>query len=134
MNSDEQIMAELANAIKGLWYMSESDYPFEPVCLKQREAPSPGELRAMAGAEAGAEVETKRMEEFFREGAGVRVEGEGSGSTATPASFEAVIQVLTENLEEIRVYRIGNINIPVFVLGRSPSGTWLGLRTRVVET
>jgi hypothetical protein len=32
------------------------------------------------------------------------------------------------------VYRIGEVNMPVYIIGKSSSGSWLGLSTRVVET
>lgn len=129
MKSDEEILEELRRAADGLWYMSESDYPFEAVRLEGAGEPGPARLRELAGAEKGARVETRSLEEFFREGAGVR-----AGERPGPASFEGVLRALRENLADVRVYRIGEVNIPVYVLGRSRSGNWLGLRTRVVET
>jgi hypothetical protein len=131
MKRDEQILAELARAVKGLWYMSESDYPFETVRLEGTTEPNPEALPRLAGADPNTLVETRELEDFFREGAAVRMSQEGAGE---PASFAAVVQTLTENLKDIRVYRIGEINIPVYVLGRSASGSWLGVSTRVVET
>jgi hypothetical protein len=124
-------MTEIAVAVDGLWYMSESDYPLEAVCLEGNTEPSAEVLCNLAGAGARTCVETRDLPEFFREGAGFRMTEEGTGQ---PASFDAVVQTLTENLEDIRVYRIGKINIPVYVLGRSSSGGWLGVSTRVVET
>ena len=59
---------------------------------------------------------------------------EGTDESPRAASFQSVVRTLRENLTDIRVYRIGEINIPVYILGRSGSGSWLGLSTRVVET
>ena len=131
MKSDEQIMAELARAADGLWYMSESDYPLEPVRLEGTDEPGPELLRAAAGADKGAAVETRELEEFFRDRAAVRMTRNGSGESA---SFAGVVGALRRNLADLRVYRIGEINISVYVLGRSGSGSWLGLSTRIVET
>jgi hypothetical protein len=124
-------MTEIAQAVDGLWYMSESDYPLGPVRLDGIAEPSPEVLRHLGGADANAVVETRELEGFFRDGAAVRMTQQGVGE---PASFRKVVRVLTENLEDIRVYRIGETNIPVYVLGRSGSGNWLGVSTRVVET
>lgn len=129
MRSDEEILEELRRAADGLWYMSESDYPLEAVRFGGAEEPGPERLRELAGADAGARVETRSLEEFFRDGAGVR-----AGEPPAPASFDGVLRALRENLTDLRVYRIGEVNIPVYVLGRAGSGNWLGLRTRVVET
>ncbi len=123
-------MKELARAADGLWYMSESDYPLEPVRLEGTDEPRPDHLRDLADAAGDAHVERKELKDFFRDGAAVRITKEG----ATGASFEGIVRALKENLADIRVYRIGEINIPVYVLGKSGSGNWLGIRTRVVET
>ena len=129
MRSDEEILEALRRAADGLWYMSESDYPFEVVLIEGAEELSHERLREAAGAERDAPVETRSLEEFFRASAAVR-----AGERPAPASFEGVLQALRENLTDIRVYRIGAVNIAVYVLGRGASGNRLGLRTRVVET
>ncbi len=130
MKSDEQITAELTHATEGLWYMSESDYPFEPVRLEGMEEPTSERLREHAGADANADVETRELDEFFHDGAAVRMTKEGAGA----ANFEDVVRAFRDNLADIIVYRIGETNVQVYVLGKSGSGTWLGLSTRVVET
>ena len=134
MRSDEEILYELRRASGGLWYMSESDYPLEPVSVEGPDEPGPERLRELAGAGATARVETRRLEEFFADTAAVRLPREGPGESARGASFRGVVRALGENLSDIRVYRVGEINTPVYVLGRGPSGNWLGLSTRVVET
>ncbi|HEU4594594.1 MAG TPA: nuclease A inhibitor family protein [Pyrinomonadaceae bacterium] len=134
MRTDEEILAALARAAEGLWYMSESDYPLEPVRLEGPEEPSHERLRELAGKGPDAGVETRSLEEFFRTAAAVRMPPAGAGEPASPGTFHAVIQTLKENLTDLRIYRVGEINIPVYVLGKSPSGNWLGLSTRVVET
>jgi Nuclease A inhibitor-like protein len=134
MKSDEQILSELARAAEGLFYMSESDYPLEPIRLEGAEEPGPERLRELAGVGTDARVETRSLEEFFRDDHAVQMPREGMGEPLRPTSFQNVVRTLGENLTDIRVYRIGEINIPVYVLGRSGSGNWLGLSTRVVET
>jgi hypothetical protein len=134
MRSDEEILAELARAAEGLWYMSESDYPLEPVRLEGPEEPSHERLRELAGKDPDAPVETRSLEEFFADRAAARQPPANSSAPASPGSFHAVLQTLRGNLSDIRIYRVGEINIPVYVLGRAASGNWLGLSTRVVET
>lgn len=133
MKSDEQIMEEIGRAARGLFRMSESDYPVEPFRLSGTEKPTAQVLRRVAGAAEDAEVATRTPEEFFRPGAFT----ESAGDTFKPASagrLRELSRALLENLSEVKVYRVGEINIPVYVLGKSESGSWLGVSTRVVET
>jgi hypothetical protein len=134
LRSDEEILAELGRAAEGLWYMSESDYPLVPVRVEGPDEPSHARLRELAGAGADARVETGGLEDFFADSAAVRMPVEGSGEPARAASFRGVVRALEQNLSDLRVYRVGEVNIPVYVLGRGRSGDWLGLSTRVVET
>ena len=122
-------MTDLTKAIEDLWYMSESDHPLEPVALEGTK-PSYDRLRELSGADAADPIESRTVDEFFRDGAAVRVTDLG----AQAASFAAVLQTLKANLTDIKVFRIGKINISVYILGQSPSGHWMGLKTRVVET
>jgi hypothetical protein len=41
---------------------------------------------------------------------------------------------LKAELTDLRVYRVGSTDIDVYILGKHPSGAWLGLKTKVVET
>ena len=132
MRTDEEILAELERAAAGLFYLSESDYPFETVCFETGEKPEPERLREMAGCGEDARVEVTSLEDFFTDASAVELPSGGGG--ACPSSFHGLVRLLRENLTDVKVYRVGEVNIPVFVLGRSASGRWLGVSTRVVET
>ena len=131
MKSDEEILAELSEATRGLLYMSESDYPFEPLRLEGE--PTPVRLRALAGAAGDAPVLTLSLEEFFRAPVS-EPDRKGGAELASARRLQSLARALAENLSEVRAYKVGRINMPVYVLGRSPRGSWLGLSTRVVET
>jgi hypothetical protein len=115
--TDAQLLEALREATRGLTYMSESDYPFEVFDWGAAE-PTPEFLRALDGSDADAPIETRTSAEFFR----------------AANSFQTLRRLLEENLSDLKVYRVGAINIPVYVVGRSASGSWLGVSTRVVET
>ena len=132
MRTDEQILAGLGRAAAGLFYMSESDYPFETVCFGISENIGTELLRELAGRGADARVKVMNLEEFLRDAA--TVELPRGGGPARPASFQDIVRTLRQHLSDIRVYRVGEINIQVFILGKSGSGSWLGLSTRIVET
>jgi hypothetical protein len=134
MKTDEQILGEIEKAARGLFVMSEADYPVEPFRLGGvQEAPDPATLRRVAGAPEQAQVETRPAENFFRPGAFIE-ESQGTFKPAPASRVHELSRALLGNLSDVKVYRVGDINIPVYVLGRSASGRWLGVSTRVVET
>jgi len=115
LKTDEQILEELRKASLGLFCMSESDYPFELVRWDGPAEITPEFLLSVTGEPAEAPIEEREFDTFM-------------------GRYPGLAQVLKVNLSDIKVYKVGRINIPVYVVGRSPQGNWLGVSTRVVET
>jgi len=133
MKSDEELLAELSEASRGLIFMSESEYPFETVRWDGSREVTPEFLLELAGKSEDAPVEERSPEEFFRVATSLE-SWRSEESRAEAVRYIALLKALTENLEGLKVYRVGEVNVPVYIVGRSPSGNWLGLATRVVET
>ena len=130
--TDEQLIEELREAMRGLTYMSESDYPFE-VFNWGKAGPTDEFLRGLTGESADATVETRTPEDFFRVSTS-EADWMSVSMLGSARGFHRVLLLLERNLTDLKVYRVGVINIPVYVAGRSASGNWLGVSTRVVET
>lgn len=130
--TDAQILEELKRATSGLTFMSESDYPLEVFDWGKAE-PTPEFLRGLAGAAPDAPVETRPAAGFFR-AATSEPDWKGADELALAKRFQALLRLLEVNLSDLKVFRVGAVNIPVYVAGRSASGSWLGVSTRVVET
>jgi Nuclease A inhibitor-like protein len=131
MKTDEQLFEELKEATRDLLFMSESDFPLEP--FRWEAEPTPDFLRGLTGDDASAPIEEQSVAEFFRAAAS-EPDWKGEAELATARRFQSLRRLLEENLTALKVLRVGTINIPVYVVGRGPSGDWLGVSTRVVET
>ena len=127
IKSDKEIIEELRRLTEGLLWMSESDYPFETVCWEGLPEISAQFLRSLSGQAEDAPVEITSVDEFFR----VVVSEE---SRQEAKRYRGLAQTLKDNLDELKVYRVGQINIPVYIIGRNKTGNWLGISSRVVET
>jgi hypothetical protein len=130
--TDEQLLKELRDAVSGLTFMSESDYPLEVFNWGKAE-PTEEFLRGLTKEAPDATVETRTAADFFRVAAS-EPDWKGAAELATARRFQKLQHLLEQNLTGLKVFRVGAINIPVYVAGRAPSGNWLGLSTRVVET
>jgi hypothetical protein len=133
MKTDEQILRELEQGTVGLSFMSESDYPFEVVRWGSVNEMTPQYLRGLTDERADAPVEVESLEDFFGPAA-AEADWKGAAELETAKSYQALMRMLKDSLEDVRVYKVGRINIPVYIIGRSSKGSWLGLSTRVVET
>jgi hypothetical protein len=133
MKSDEKLHDELKEAVEGLTFMSEADYPLEVVRWDATEAPTHERLRRQARLTVEAPVEEVSVDHFFRVAAGEQA-WKGAAQIATARRFQRLVRLLKENLADLKVYRLGEIKIQVYVVGRGSEGDWLGVATRVVET
>ena len=131
MKNDQELLEGLKEATNGLLFMSESDYPFEIVSWD--ETITPEFLRQKAAAAADAPVEEQSLTDFFSVAAGEQ-EWKNESQIATAKKYQALAQLLNENLENVRVYRVGRVNLAVYIVGTSGSGKSIGVSTRIVET
>ena len=116
-DNDAQILEQLKRVTAGLLFMSESDYPFEVIYWEGLTVLSHSFLCKHAGESDDCPVEEMEVDEFL-----------------LAEIYRNVVQVLSENLTELKAYKVGRINMPVYVVGRSKRGNWLGVSTRVVQT
>lgn len=133
MKSDEQVIRELEQATAGLLFMSESDHPFQLIHWKGGTAVTPEYLRRRSGQAADAPVEVRRLDDFFKLAAS-EPEWKSPAEIKTARRYQALVGLLKESLSEVEVYRVGQRNIAVYIVGQSATGNWLGVSTRVVET
>ncbi len=133
MKTDEQILEELKQATSGLLMMSESDYPFEIIRWEAAFDPTAESLRSRAGEAIAAPVSEQSIDEFFRAAVNERPD-QTSEACRTAHQYQVLVQLLQENLRDPKVYRIGERNIHVYIIGKTASGEWMGVSTQIVET
>ncbi len=48
--------------------------------------------------------------------------------------FQQLVQTLKDNLSEIKVFKVGETEADVYVIGKTKSGDLIGIKTKVVES
>jgi hypothetical protein len=129
----KSLIAELERAVDGLLVMSETDAPLHPFLWPQPLPFTPEAVLTAAGLPPETSVEEIRLERFFAPRITERA-GMDAADKATIARFRALQRLLTERLRDVRVYRIGRIDIQVWIVGQTEEGRIAGLTTLVVET
>ncbi|WP_437691478.1 nuclease A inhibitor family protein [Sorangium sp. So ce176] len=130
--SPEELLASLQEAAQGLLFPSESDHPLHPTRW-DADASSPAALLAAEGLAADTAVEVTTVGDFFAPVLEPPEEA-GEGAQAEAGRYRRLVDLLERELTDLRVYRVGRVEIDVHVLGRHPSGAWIGVKTKVVET
>lgn len=127
-----ETLAILAAAVEGLLMPSETDAPFAPI-VWGADAPTPDALRAHSGRPDGAPVEVGEAAALL---AGLaRAEPWHTPEQRVRSARFADLQILlATHLADLRLYRVGAVEIALYLIGRDASGTYIGLRTLIVRT
>ena len=130
----KQIETELKQAANGLLMRSESDEPFEFYYDEQHKGSELNEetVRKLAGMPAQYPMVVLELDDFFR--SQVRPAEETPEDLARAERFQQLQAKLHELLPDVKVYRIGETRITAFILGTTPAGEIIGLKTVLVET
>ncbi len=133
MATDPTLTA-LKKASAGLLYPSESDAPFKAFRLAREK----GERAAKAVLRVGKHAPDSPVEEvavtelfnpLIEELKAQSAEGE-----ADAQRYRELLQALREQLAGIKVFRVGQTQVAIYLVGKTKDGDWAGLRTTSVET
>src|SRR5262245_30644830 len=116
---------------EGMLFMSETDAPLTYYDLSPEKSqgwpPSTGDqFLQLIGEDLETHVEKLTPEKFFRD---LR-----PGNEDREDQVAALQNVMTGELRNLEGFRVGEIQIKIFVLGTDDSGRVVGLRTLSVET
>jgi hypothetical protein len=116
---------------EGLLFMSETDapltyYELSPQKSQEWQPSTGGQFLQLIGEDPATHVEKLAPEEFFRD---LR-----TGNEEREDQVAALQKVITGELRKLEGFRVGEIQINIFVLGTDDSGKVAGLRTLSVET
>jgi len=116
---------------ENLLFMSETDsplnyYELDPERSKQWPPSTGGQFLSLIGEDPGMKVEKLAPEKFFRD---LR-----PGNEDREDQVAALQKAMTGDLRNLEGFRVGEIQISIFVLGKDDSGKVVGLRTLSVET
>lgn len=131
--TNQNILQQITTAATGLWYPSERDAPFLPYVYPYAGEPTPEALLEAEGLDPDTPIEELTLRELFE---GLTEVGQSASPSdiAEAAAWRALEEAIEHDLADVRVYWVGDVDIDVYVIGRAPSGAWLGLRTTAVET
>lgn len=123
----------LSESLNGLIYMSETDAAIEPFEGGAADAVTAANLLAQIGAAGDAPVEERGFEEIFARLTRV-YEGGGEEQAARAGRFGALKGLMEANLTDLKVFKVGKINVDIYMVGIDGEGNLSGVKTRAVET
>ena len=129
------LLEQIKETTDGLMYMSESDYPLEPFYMEGKDKKSINEkdILKMTRHAPNTPVESFDFDNFF-----LNATQEQSWHSAeekqSVKQYKKLVSLLKKNLSDLQVFKVGETERDVYVVGKSKSGDFLGVSTKVVET
>jgi hypothetical protein len=128
-----RLFSRIADACRGLNYVSETDAAVEPVALGPARESTEAGFRKAAALPPDAKVESVPAETFFAPVTMPRP-WHTAMQKKNAEGFAALRCLLEAELEDLRVYRVGRVRIDIYEVGVDDGGEWTGVRTKAVET
>ena len=115
----------LRRLVANLLFLSESEAPFTVLELP-KDAILPDALRTLAGLPPDAPAEEWTVADILTPFT--------APDQPDAARYVALLAFLQNHLVRAVAYKLGSIKKPVFLIGRQPDKSWLGVQTEAVET
>lgn len=125
------LLIQLKEASQGLVYLSESESSFEVFIWEGQASDglTPEQVAQQTGHPADASVQVMELSEFFKPTSGWF----GLEEQEIADRFKTLENTLASNLTNIKVYRVGHIEIDVYIVGQHANDL-IGISTKVIET
>lgn len=132
---DADLVNRLTTAIAGLTWLSESDYPWAIVDWPDRSFAELTPTRLLEWTHHSSETPIAQTEiDTFFAPATQTQDWYGEDERATLQRYQALVQLLKTQFQNLQVYQIGEIELYIYILGQTPTGTIGGITTKAIET
>jgi hypothetical protein len=131
--SDRDLAVQLQQATDGLLWPSETDAGFEVVTWPDLDQITTESLRDRLNLDPETPILCQDFHRFFQPVTQEQA-WHNSEERAERERYQALVQFLSENLNNLQVFRVGEVEIDIYILGQTPEGQILGLQTQAVET
>lgn len=131
--TENDLTKQIAQAVKGLSYMSESDAPVEVFKGSTTDAVTQENLLSQIGKTDNPPVKQQNFEDFFAPLTELQ-DWYGDEEKESAAKYSALRDLLKDNLKDLAVFKIGSIELDVYAVGLDAQSLLTGIKTKAVET
>ncbi len=124
---------QIETAVANLYYTSETDAEVLPFVGKAAETVTIDEIRNQTQASPEELIEEKDFTEFFAR-LTTKQDWFGDEEKATAKKYTDLKNLIETNLRDLNVFKIGKIQIDIYVVGLDADNILMGIRTKAVET
>jgi hypothetical protein len=131
--ADESLARQIRKIAEGLYYISETDAEVSPFTGTRADAATKENLLRQTGNKPDAPVEEREFAAFFTRLTKIE-DWFGDEEKHSAAKFARLKELLESNLKDLKVFKVGRIEIDVYVVGLDSENRLAGIKTKAVET
>lgn len=124
---------QIKKAVEGLYYISETDAEILPFIGTQAETVTKEEILKQTKSAVNPPVEERGFAEFFVRLTEIQ-DWFGDEEKETAQRFLRLKDLLERNLTSLKVFKIGKIQLDVYIVGLDDESKLIGIKTKAVET
>lgn len=124
------LQSNLENAASGLQMMSESEYPFDYFSTEDTVIDEALALKITQQPQ-GTPVTTTTLDDLLKN---MTDPNRGSVNPQQAEQYKQMAAALKDSLQNLTVYRVGEVQVDVLIIGLTAEGTVAGMRTKLIET
>lgn len=132
-SSEPGFIGKLEQSVKDLWYMSETDAEINVFLGEKADSVTKDSFARQIKISAETNIEEKDFAEFFKNLTAIQ-DWYGDEEKETAEKFSTVEKLLEENLTDLKVFKVGQIEIDIYVVGLDAESVLTGIKTKAVET
>lgn len=128
-----ELAKQIEKTAEGLYYISETDAEIFPFVGGKAEAVTAGEVLKQTKSASDAAVEERNANEIFARLTEIQ-DWFGEEEIAVAEKFAELQKLLEQNLKDLRVFKIGKIELDIYIVGLDAESNLMGVKTKAVET
>jgi hypothetical protein len=130
---EDSLISELESAVKGLYYISETDAEIFTFSGQKANEISRSEILRQTGTSDEIEVEERDFNEIFDRLTTIQ-DWFGESEKEQAEKFLELRNILENNLRDLKVFKLGRIRKEVYFVGIDSGDLLKGIKTEAVET
>lgn len=130
---EELLTEKIKKAVEGLYYISETDAEIFPYSGGKTGEVSAETILSQTKTSNNPNVEERDFSQFFERLTKLQ-DWFGDEEKNIAQRFAELKHLLEENLRDIKVFKIGSIELDIYVVGLDKENNLAGIKTKAVET
>ncbi len=131
--SENKLLERLSNLTRGLFYISETDAEIMPFIGDKTPCLTQAEILRQTKSAADAPVAELIFTDFFSRLTKIQ-DWYGEEEKEIAQKFARLKEFLEQNLKDLKVFKIGRIELDVYIVGLDDKDQIAGIKTKAVET